>query len=121
MELAVFYHIQKGGKGDPMDSGPEQGEVLREDFQHRRQQVHLQMVVAAQFKGNKVGVVPQTFPGGQGGFQNQVGVGQKEKALLGQGNVLAGAAEQFDFQLLLQRADLVADRRLGHLQTVRRF
>ena len=79
-----------------MDGGAEQGKVLGEDLQNGGQQIHLQMVVAAEFKGDDRRVVFQPPLGGQSCFQDQMGIGQKEKAFLGQGNILAGPVEELD-------------------------
>ena len=74
------------------------------------------MVVASQIKGNKMLVLSQPLSGGQGSFQDQVGIRHKQDSLLGQFHIPAGADKKFHPQLLLQRLDLMADSRLRQLQ-----
>lgn len=116
MHLFILDEPHEGGEGDHPDVRPQQRVFSGQIMEDRREQAQFHVIVAAEDKGDVLFPVSQTLFRGQGGLQDELGVAQELDALAGQGHRLAGPEEQLCPQFLLQRLDLVGDRRLGDLQ-----
>ena len=102
--------------------GLQLGQDLPQPGQHRRQQAQLQKAAAAdaEAQGGGLHALLQPGPGGPRQGQDLPGILGEQVPLLGQPHLLAGAVEQLHPQLVLQGVDLVAHRRLGQPQLLRR-
>ena len=120
MNGAVFDHPEQGGKRNQLDCRAQKRKFLDQLLKDRRKQVHLCMVVTADFKRNKVFVVAKTFACGGSSTQDQLRIRKKQKSFLSQIHLFACPAEKFDAKLFLHRLNLVADGRLCDFQFFRR-
>ena len=116
VDLPVLDPPEEGGERHQLDGGVQQRELLRQICENGRQEIQLHMIVASNLKGDKMLMPAQAFLCQQGGLQDELRVCKEKNALLRERDALARALEQGGFQLGLQRADLMADRGLGHLQ-----
>ena len=120
--IPVLQQIFQGVKGHQAQHRHQLRKLLPQLSQHRPQQPQLQKTAAADPKAKDGGVLALLQPGlghaGQG--QDLPGVLGEQMPRLGKAHPLAGAVKQLDPQLVLQGVDLVAHRRLGDAQLLRR-
>ena len=110
--LIIFHQLQKRGKRIHPDGGPELGKFSRELPENRRKQFQLRVVVAAQLQGQQMFRSSQPLPCRESGLQDKPRVGKKQEALRRKRHVPSCAVKKLYIQLLLQRLNLMADRRL---------
>lgn len=116
MNGAVFDQSEQGWKRNQLDCRAQKREFLDQLLKDRRQQVHLCMVVAADFKGDKVIMVAKPLACRRGSPQNQFRIRKKQKSFLSQIDLFACPAEKFDAKFFLQCLNLVADGRLCRMR-----
>ena len=117
LDIPLFQKIVQGGKRNQPQHREQAGHLLPQLAQHRAKKLQLHKIAAAD--AQPLGQYLVAFLQA-GKLENIPRILGEQVARLGEADAFAGAEKEPGAQLIFQGADLVAHRRLGDVQLLRR-